>query len=732
METLWNTFDQNRPMLEREFKEDHWSAATGTDAAALKKEFLEIAEREDQNRVRCKADLISFLLENARIEVNPYGWFADKLDHQNLMLTLREQWIAKVQSGPMREMLCEHKEATERRAYYAEYDFGHCAPDWNRVLSLGIPGLLKALSDSRQALLQKGSLTDAQMLFFDTAEQVYRSLIRFVLRLADEAERLSPAHPKMEAVAESLRHLAVGAPSDTLEAMQLIMLFYFLQTRVECDYVRSIGLLDRMLYPFYRADLESGRFTKQQIFELLCYFMYRFYAADINSNLPFALGGTDENANEATNELSYLILEAYAYLRVPSPKIHIRCGEKTPEDFLRRVIQIIKGGNNSFVFANDDTVVKALMKLGETECDARNYIMIGCYEPASLGREVPCSCNGQINFLKAAEYAMTGGRELCGGAIGPDTGAFPQTFSEYYGAVKKQIAFFCDRAMELVRGYEQYYMQMNPSPLFSTTMADCLQTGTDVYAGGAKYNNSSLCGLGIANAADAIYTVKRLVYEEKRLSLQELADILKQNWHGHETLRLKIKKLLPKYGNHFPEIDRMAADLIQTAADCINRKPNGRGGVFRFGCFSIDWRFAFGKMTAASADGRLAGETLSKNLSAAIAADRQGVTGLIGTAAATDYTSIPNGAVLDLTLHPTAVTGEAGDTAILALIKTYFAKGGMALQCNVLDPSVLRKAQADPERYATLQVRLCGWNVYFTDLSRLEQDEFIAQAENAL
>ena len=259
-----------------------------------------------------------------------------------------------------------------------------------------------------------------------------------------------------------------------------------------------------------------------------------------------------------------------------------------------------------------------------------------------------------------------------------------------------------------------------------------VETGVDLYEGGAKYNNSSLSAYSIATLVDSIAAVKRLVFDEGRVTFDELTDILKADWKGCEKLRLYARSIPEKYGNNEPLTDGITVELSHYIASLINGKPNGRGGVFKASLFSIDHGFASGKKTMATPDGRRAGEPNSKNLCSVPAMDRKGITALINSVTKIDQTEFPNGVVLDVVLHPSAVSGEDGLEAFLGILKTYFAMGGMALHGNVFDAATLRAAQNAPEKYQTLQVRVCGWNAYFVNLSKDEQDAFIRQAENAV
>lgn len=728
MNEIWNTFEKNKSVLKNEFKYRNFLNKGCASADDLKKTCFEIAKDTSRSVVQRKADITSFIMENAKISLLPCGWFADRVNHYSIFAMVRKIWQKELFEGELKELYQNQKMQIKDRAFVGDVDFGHTCPDFEAVLKFGIPGLIKRLEENRDNLSKSRNLDCNKSEFFKTAIQVHNSMLKLLARFENQAKILSKKHPKMGLVQKSLSNLTKGAPTDILEAMQLLSIYFFWQSYIEGTIVRSLGRLDELLLPFYERDIKSGRYTNEQIVELLKHFFYRFYSANIMANVPFAIGG-ENSKNNNRDEFGKLILDTYTSLDITSPKLHIRVCENTENSYLSKVFSSIKSGNNSFVFTNDAVVTSALEKIGIEKSEAENYVMIGCYEPAAFKKEVPCTCNGQISLPKAVEYALTGGKDLFSKRQNGVKTPIPTSYSEFITNLKTQIKHLCDLTIKRVTALEDHYMNLHSSPIFSSTLEECVLNGMDAYEGGAKYNNSSLCAIGLATATDSIYTIKRMVFEDKIITLSELCKILKSDWKGYEKLRLKIQKL-PKYGNNIAKIDDIANDLLDFSAQCINNKPNARGGVFRLGAFSIDWREAFGKVTAASADGRLKGEYLSKNLSASVAQDKEGVTAMISSSGKLDYTKIPDGAVLDILLHPSSVKGDAGDSAMLTLVKTYFKMGGMAIQFNIFDPSVLRKAQAEPEKYSTLQVRLCGWNVYFTDLSKEVQDEFILQAEN--
>ena len=730
---VWNTFEQNKHRLARQYKENRWSNQNAMPLPELQVACEEIVAKDGQMpRMLIKAELLSFILRNAQIEVNPLEWFADKINHGGIVVNIRTKWKEEVDACEMKQCLSENRAAQEQMVYTGDVDFSHTSPDWDAIMELGIPGLLARVREERDKKLAHGNMTEEQAQYYSACETVYEAVIDYIKRLAAEAVRLSQEHEKMALVAENLSLLAERAPQTLPEAMQLTFLFYYLQTYVEGENVRSLGGLDQLYYRFYKADLELGRYSEDQIRELIQYYLYKFYALEAIANTPFYLAGVDSEGKGITNELSYLLLDVYDELNIHDPKLHIRCYQGIPDDFLKKALEMIRNGNSSIVFMNDEVVIQSLINLGQKPEEARHYAPIGCYEPSSLGKELPCTSNARINVTKAVELAVNDGRDLLTGTKYWDIDeAAPEDFEGFYAAVKAHLAKAVAHTMDIVNRYEKCYGKIIHAPLFSATMQESVEQGKDLYLGGAKYNNSSINIVSIADAIDSIVAVKKAVYEEKLVTLAQLAEILRNNWVGYEDLQRRCKGVYPKYGNNCEEVDSILVDLTGYLCGLINNKPNGRNGVYRCGFFSIDGYIALGAKAGAAPNGRLARVPLSKNVCAAEGQDKNGVTDLIHTVTKIDFTQIPNGTALDLMLHTSAVQGEEGLSAMLGLLKVFLLQGGIGVQINVLSPDVLKKAQQDPEHYSTLQIRLCGWNVYFVNLSRLEQDEFIRRAEHS-
>jgi formate C-acetyltransferase len=489
--------------------------------------------------------------------------------------------------------------------------------------------------------------------------------------------------------------------------------------------VRTLGRLDSLLLPYWEKETNQA-----YVQSLADAFLVEIDALKAIANMPFALGSTKEDGTSAINPMSYVLLDSYKRSALPDVKLHILCTEDMPEDFLLSCMDSIKKGCNSLVFINDKLMVNGLIKLGIDPEDARQYTIVGCYEAAAKN-EIPCSCSTRFSLPKALEYTLHKGKDMVTGHIVglPFEPEF-ETFEALYDAFLQNTHHLVTGAINLTCCSESQMPNRHAAPLFSAVLEDCVQSGGDIYCNfAARYNNSSLMAVGLGTAVDALVAIRELVYERKLLTLPQLIEILDNNWEGQEALRQFARNKLPKYGCGEDKVVVIAEDIGKKLSKWVNGVPNGRGGIFRLSIFSIDWRTEWGYKTAASADGRKTGETLSQNASATFGMDRGGITALINSVTNIDLAEFPTGSVLDIVLHPSAVSGDDGLESFYAVLSTYFKKGGMAMHGNIFDAEVLKEAQENPEKYKNLQVRVCGWNAYFVNLSKVEQDAFIRQAE---
>lgn len=703
------SFQLNREKMANQY-EEFYKKANKEKARELYGQIQKIYYTEASKTVGF-GKAVKHYFENVELFINPADIFADIANEAYSPVCLRDEEYQRYIRAS------DNAAAQSEGAFLATSDFGHTMPDWSRVFRLGIVGILNEIKD----YLTDASLSEEQKNFYISAEYAYEGILIYINRLAKMCENDKSANTQL--AAENLKALAEGEPKTLAEAMQLYFIYYSAQYLTQGNSLRSLGAVDDILYPYYEHDIKTGVCSEDDVRELIRYFLFKWNSRQILANMPFNLC-TD------TNELTYLILEEYIKLNVPDPKIHIKCSEKTTDKAYAMIMNSIRNGNNSFVFVNDRIVKNALIKAGIESRDAEDYTLIGCYEASASGKEIPCTLNGRINMPMAVETVLNRGTKFNSDeVIGIDFGDDFTDFEELYNAVKLQLKAWSELTIKEINKIEEQYPNVIQAPVLSATYESCMKNGTDAYSGGAKYNNSSICIFGLATIVDELTAIKKAVFEEKIISLSDLKNVLKNNWKNSENLRKTMRDKYPKYGNNISETDELAKDLSKYMSQCINGRSNGRGGIYRMGMFSIDWIIEYGKKLGASADGRFAGEAVSKNLSASVGMDKKGVTGIINSVTKIDFTNTPNSSVLDLHLHPSAVSGEDGICIMISLLQTYLAKGGFAVHINVTDPESLKAAQKNPEKYKNLQVRLCGWNVYFTDLDTEMQNNLIKSME---
>ena len=701
------------------FNSIKWISESGMNDSELHDAVQNIESRNLPKAIT-KAKTFELILTKGCLALNEDDIFQEKICGHGIMA--EQRWYfdqAAKRTYLPEESLAAELAWSELGTYEAHGDYGHISPNTRLLMSEGFAGLVARV----ERAASRDGLTEHQIEFYESCKIVLRAMMSAASRLADAVA------PYNDENAQALRNIATGAPQNIYEAMQLLIFYFFMHEYNGGARVRTLGRVDVLLKPFYENDIKCGRFTKAEIKEMLQYFLYKFWAAKVPFDLPFCLSGIDQDGSDVTSEISYLIIEAYDELNIYSPKIHIRVSEKTPKDFVKRVLDCIRRGNSSFVFINDKVAMESLVRVGISESDAWDYVPIGCYEPAVWGKEIGCTGNGGVNLPKAIELVFCAGRDFASGTPCGVPVDLPTSYEEFVDAVKLQIAKMTQDAIDYISKIERYYSEIYPDPVLSSQYEHSVESGVDVYEGGAKYNNSSLYFYSIASLVDSLCAVKELVFDKKRFTIQEFAEILKADWQGYEKERLIAQHLPEKYGNGLPFADELARELSRFCAELVNNKPNGRGGVFKAALFTIDYCFRTGARTMATPDGRHAGEPLSKNLGATFGMDRKGITALINSVTNIDLADFPTGSVLDVVLHPSAVSGDDGLESFYAIVDTYFRKGGMAIHGNVFDADVLKKAQANPEQYKNLQVRVCGWNAYFVNLSKAEQDGFIRQAE---
>ena len=676
-------FGHVRKQLENQYLDVKFDPASGCSGEELLAELdRHRAENPDEPRIITRAWLFHLICSKGRIAPDPDDYFADKVEHHNMLAALRNEWRREE-----REKEFKNEPPTIPGVLESRLDWSHTSPDWENLFKYGFLGLRD------RAAGRSGEFYRAVAIVYDAASVLAR-------RLGEASD-----NPPLTALAER-------PPRTFREALQLAYLYHELQ-EMEGEPVRSMGRFDQLYHHFYMEDMRAGRLTRDEARELLKFFWIKFYAKTQGKEF-----GKNFLFGPEANELSYLGFEVYREMETINPKLSVRVGPDTPKEFLEQVVACIQAGSTGVVISNDAGQTEMLIQNGKTPEDARNYLLIGCYEPAVMGKELNCSGAAALNLAKVVELTLAEGDHA--------------SFDDFMGAYFRTLESLIARNLERTRRHERLWPRVNPSPLLSGTMDACMERGLDVSEAGAKYNTTGFLFVGLANAADSLAAIEQLAYNKERCSLAELKAALAADWVGFEELRLTARNRVPKWGNNDNRVDRFAVAITDFLGKRINHEPNARGGVFQAALYAIlPAAQRFGEATGALPEGRRAGEPLAINTGAILAMDTNGVTSLINSVTKINLAQFPNGTVLDIMLHPSAVRDEQGIQTIISLIRTHFQQGGMAIQFNIFDADTLRDAQRNPEKYASLQVRVCGWNVRFTDLSLEEQDIFIAKAEVA-
>lgn len=642
-----------------------------------------------------------------------------------------DKWYNEIFLTKIPQVSEKMREMNESGAVTIWADFDHVVPDWDAVLKLGFAGLLKRACDFKNRHMQNGTLTEEKAAFFDGIITEYEAVIAIIDRLYKYA--LTKTHSKASKIAECLKNIRDGAPNNIYEAMQVIYIYFMISECFDIYQVRSLGNgLDNTLWSFYINDLKNNTYTVEEIKELFRYFLFQWQAIGNYWGQPLYLGGTNKDGSTKYNELSYLILDVYDEMGIYNPKIQVKINENTPERFLFKIFDMIRCSHNSIVCCCEPGMMRAVMNYGATYDEALNMDIRGCYETGVRANEVSTG-TGYINSVCAVLYVFSDGYDKkLKKQFGLKTGRLEElkTFEDFYAAVLKQWENLINMTMNAALEYEKYLSVINPSNMYSATIEGALEKGVDAYQCGVKFNNSAVLNCGFASLVDSVMAVKEFVYDKKIVDITELAAALENNWKNYDELNVKIRKSPHKYGNNDYETDLYTRAMSAFFTSKVNNRPNARGGVFKAVMHSAMQFVEQGRATGATPDGRFAGDELSKNASPSVGMDKNGVTALINSALTTVPSSYFESHCLDIMLHSSAVCGEEGLYVMKSLLFSYMQRCGQSMQFNVFDVKTLKKAQENPEKYKNLQVRVCGWNVLWNNLSREEQNAYIKRAEN--
>ena len=679
-----------------------------------------------------RSKAIKYVLENERIYINEHDYFVGLYSLSRLAnRTTFDKWAKDSQSLRDTDTLERSRDFNNSGAVMIWTDYDHVVPDWKSLMELGFSGIRERAREYKRKHKENGTLNSEMTAFFEGIEIQYTAIIELIDRMYHTA--LKQEFEKAPKIAECLKNLRNGAPSSFYEALQLIYIYFIISESIDSYQVRSLGNgLDNTLYAFYKNDIASNKITKEDACNYLSYFLMQWSAIGNYWGQPFYMGGTNLDGSTRYNELSELILETYDELEIYNPKIQLKINTNTPDFILNKAFDMVRRKNASFVFCCEPAMIKAVMGYGATYEEALNMDIRGCYETGVRANEVS-STSGYVNAAKAVELVFYNGFDnISKKQIGIKTGEISEikTFDDFYFAFLKQWEYLIEQSMKITNDAERFLAFVNPSSMYSATIETSLKNGRDGYGGGVKFNNNAMLNCGFGSAVDSLMAVKEFVFERNEITLAEMANALKNNWQGYGLLQAKVKKSPHKYGNNDTVADTYASAMASYFANKVNNVPNGRGGVYKAIFHSARAFVKQGEKTGALPDGRLAGEELSKNASAVPGVDKNGITALIESATKLSPSDYHESFCLDVMLHPSAVDGENGFNIFKGILMTYLKKGGQSIQFNIFNTETLRDAQANPEKYQNLQVRVCGWNTLWNNMSKKEQDAYILRAEN--
>jgi pyruvate formate-lyase/glycerol dehydratase family glycyl radical enzyme len=638
---------------------------------------------------------------------------------------------------------------------------GHFVANFDKAIRKGF-GAIRAEAQAKMDELEGALFGDSvsQYNFYRAVVIVCDGMMTLSKRYAKECKKLAFLESDPERKKELLEMAdcldwIIENPCRTLQdAIQCMFLYQIGLCLDGQQHGISFGRVDQYLGIFYEADIASGKITHEKAQELLDLFYLK--VAEMNKIWPYfatlagpgytsgqlmTIGGVDKNGKDATNTVSYMMLQSAGRLVLHDPPQSLRIHKGTPPELWEAAIETTQIAGGVPTFENDDVIIPALMSRGLPIESARNYCLIGCVEPQGCGDEWACpGGNGTESFwnmLNAFLLAINNGYNpmpgrdgKLGGQVGLPTGYLyeMETFCDVLDAVKKQMEFFVNWQVSLINTWEYVASEHMQIPLLSASIDGCMESGKDVMRGGAKYNSTGNAGIAIGNIADSLAVVKYMVYDKRLVSARELYDALMTNWEGKEDLRQLILNEAPHYGNDNEYSDEFAKWASDIYGNAIN-SATGPRGRWAAGLYPVTTHVLFGMTTAASPDGRKAGEPLSDGISPVQQLDKNGPTATVKSVSAIDQIKFSNGTLLNMRFHPTALSNEEGKAKLIALIRTYFALGGMEMQFNIVSGQVLRKAQEHPQEYRDLVVRIAGFSAYFVELYKASQEDIIKRTE---
>jgi pyruvate formate-lyase/glycerol dehydratase family glycyl radical enzyme len=657
---------------------------------------------------------------------------------------IRTYWSGRTLEDDIYRTWGEELNALEKVVKINQKDHaqGHIIPNVKEWLRLGPYGLLKEIREMQA--LSSGDKND----FYLSASVTLEASCNFIDRYATLASEMASIQSdpwlrnNLMSVASVCRSISIAPPESFHEAVQSVW-FLFVILHMESNASSfSPGRMDQYLYPYYIRDLQSGKTDHVSALELIDALFIKFnqivymrnslsarYFAGFPTGFNITIGGQDKNGEDATNELSYLLLKAQDHIRLPQPNLTARLHRNSPETFINECSRIIGLGTGMPQIVNDESIIPALKLSGIEPSDAMDYGLVGCVELSSNGNYLGWSDAAMFNLVKVLELTVNNGKCLITGEqLGLQTGTLKEftDYTSFENAYKKQIDYFIDKMILACAVVEEKHQLHLPSPFLSSIIDDCLANGKDVTAGGAKYNLSGIQAIQVANVADSLTVLKELVFDEKIIAKEDLLLALQSDFAGNEPLRLTCINHAPKYGNDIARVDEMGAKWLGYFAGRLREYKNFRGGRFNMGLYTVSAHVPMGQNVGATPDGRKVMTPLADGgVSPMYGRDKLGPTAVLNSVARIPSHLAGNGTLLNMKFLPSLFSNDCDRGKFSSLLKTFITLPVHHVQFNVIDSEELKKAKENPESYRGLTIRVAGYTAYFTELAGDLQDEII-------
>jgi len=640
-------------------------------------------------------------------------------------------------------------------AYNMLAGIGHVIVDIERGLKRGLGNIRDEALQNVERLQNhpEDALTPKKIAFYKAVAIAVEGLIAYAHRCADHAEKLAAAEAdetrrsELLRIAGACRWVPEHPARNFFEALQC-MWFMLIANEMESSQISICpGRMDQFLYPIYRKGIEEGTLTHHEVVEFLenllihmgqSQWLYSgrqqgtlFYPRKGNL-VTITLSGKDEAGRDMTNELTYLILHAHANTRLGHPTIAVRLHKNSPDALWEACARLIGTGKGQPTIMNDEVMIPALMRLGFEEGDAYEYANIGCIEMGNAGTSIGPHSIGFINLAKCLELALHNGRcPIFGDQVGPATGDARNftNYSELLDAYAQQVHFAMTQFNQSVSAIEMGHELLRPIP-FMSSITDCaMERGLDLTNGGSKYYVAGIEGIGVADVADSLAAVKKLVFDEKKITMSELVDAVSANFINSERVRQMLLNAAPKFGNDDDFVDEVARESCSVFLKEVKRHRDYWGSTYYPGIWSIELAMILGSAVGALPSGRCAFESLTEGVSPSRGCDRRGPTASVKSVAKLDHQLMENGSVFNMKFNPNTFKDE-NIGKFIDVMKTYFGLGGFEMQFTVVDRKTLLKAREHPEKYRDLIVRVAGYSAYFVEQSPRVQEHIIERTEH--